>query len=55
VDVDTLWRDKDGVEFHWVGRACKIYTKVGGEWKMIAQTGLLQYPAAQPADGDEAG
>jgi ketosteroid isomerase-like protein len=46
VDVDTLWRDKDGNDFHWLGRACKIYTKVQGEWKMIAQTGLLQYPPA---------
>jgi ketosteroid isomerase-like protein len=47
VDVDTLWRDTDGIDFHWVGRACKIYTKVKGEWKMIAHTGLLQYPLAQ--------
>jgi ketosteroid isomerase-like protein len=31
VDVDTLWRDEDGVDFHWIGRACKIYTKVGRE------------------------
>lgn len=43
VDVDTLWRDRRGRDFHWVGRACKIYTKVDGEWKMIAQTGLLDY------------
>jgi len=27
----------------WRGRACKVYTRVGGEWKMIAQTGLLDY------------
>lgn len=46
MDVDTLWRDKDGNDFHWLGRACKIYTKVQGEWKMIAQTGLLEYPPA---------
>ncbi len=44
VDIDTLWRDESGNDFHWFGRACKIYTKVKGEWKMIAQTGLLQYP-----------
>jgi ketosteroid isomerase-like protein len=54
VDVDTLWQDKDGVDSHWVGRACKIYTRVGDELRMIAQTGLLQYPVAQQADGDEA-
>lgn len=43
VDVDTLWRRKDGVLNHWLGRACKVYTRVRGEWKMIAQTGLLDY------------
>jgi ketosteroid isomerase-like protein len=44
VDVDTLWRDGDGNDFHWHGRACKIYTLVGEEWKLIAHTGLLEYP-----------
>lgn len=43
VDVDTLWRDREGNDFHWLGRAGKIYTKVSGEWKMIAHTGLLDY------------
>jgi ketosteroid isomerase-like protein len=43
VDVDTLWRSHAGVDQLWHGRACKLYTRVGGEWKMIAQTGLLQY------------
>jgi ketosteroid isomerase-like protein len=43
VDVDTLWRSHAGVDQHWHGRACKLYTRVGGEWKMIAQTGLLNY------------
>ena len=43
VDVDTMWRDRDGNDFHWCGRACKIYTKVEDEWKMIAHTGLLEY------------
>jgi ketosteroid isomerase-like protein len=44
VDVDTLWRDRAGHDFHWIGRAGKIYTRVaGGEWKMIAHTGLLDY------------
>lgn len=43
VDVDTLWQGRDGTPNHWCGRACKIYTRVRGEWKMIAQTGLLDY------------
>jgi ketosteroid isomerase-like protein len=43
VDVDTLWRDAAGKDFPWKGRACKIYTKVAGEWKLIAHTGLLDY------------
>jgi ketosteroid isomerase-like protein len=43
VDVDTLWRSSEGVEQRWNGRACKIYTRIGDEWKMIAQTGLLDY------------
>jgi ketosteroid isomerase-like protein len=47
VDVDTLWRHRhDGSLQHWQGRACKIYTRlISGEWRMIAQTGLLQYGA----------
>lgn len=44
VDVDTLWRrHSDGQDFHWQGRACKVYTKVGGRWLLIMQTGLLRY------------
>ena len=43
VDIDTLWRDKAGEEDHWLGRTCKIYALVGGEWKMIAQVGALRY------------
>src|SRR5690606_164006 len=46
VDVDTLWRARDGADFHWRGRACKIYTWMGEEWKLIAHTGLLEYPPA---------
>lgn len=46
VDVDTLWRSHAGRDQRWRGRACKIYTLTGGEWKMIAQTGLLDYRAA---------
>ena len=43
VDVDTLWRSPTGTDFRWIGRAGKAYTLVGGEWKMIFQTGLLDY------------
>jgi len=46
VDVDTLWRTPDGADFHWCGRACKIYTKMDDGWRLIAHTGLLEYPAA---------
>lgn len=49
VDIDTLWRGADGAESHWCGRTCKIYTWVGGEWQMIAQTGVLDY--ATPPTG----
>lgn len=44
VDVDTLWRHREtGRDFHWRGRSCKGYTLVGGEWKLIFHTGLLDY------------
>ncbi|MEE9573581.1 MAG: DUF4440 domain-containing protein [Candidatus Neomarinimicrobiota bacterium] len=44
VDVDTLWRNKStGNDFHWKGRACKVYTKMADEWKLIMHTGLLNY------------
>ena len=44
VDVDTLWRRRDGGgDFHWKGRACKIYARMGDEWKLTAHTGLLAY------------
>jgi ketosteroid isomerase-like protein len=44
VDVDTLWRHKETKEdFHWKGRACKGYTKIGDEWKLIYHMGLLDY------------
>ena len=32
-----------GKEQHWVGRSCKIYTKVNERWFFIHQTGLLEY------------
>ena len=43
VDIDTLWVDKEGNKNHWKGRVCKVYSKVGNEWKMIMQTGVLEY------------
>ena len=43
LDVDTLWRRPDGTDFLWKGRACKVYSKVGAEWKLIMHTGLLDY------------
>ena len=43
VDVDTLWRDRSGKDFHWKGRACKVYSRVGKDWKMTMHTGLLEY------------
>ena len=43
VDVDTLWRTPTGHDFRWLGRAGKGYTLVDGAWKMIFQTGLLDY------------
>lgn len=43
VDIDTLWRDKDGNEDHWKGRVCKVYSKVGNEWRMTMHTGVLEY------------
>ena len=44
VDVDTLWRRRrDGRLFHWKGRACKGYTRVGDRWLLILHTGLLDY------------
>jgi len=47
VDVDTLWRDPSGRDFHWKGRACKVYSRVGSEWKMTMHTGLLNYSSRQ--------
>jgi len=44
VDIDTLWRmDATGGEDHWLGRTCKLYALVNGEWKMTSQTGALRY------------
>lgn len=43
VDIDTLWIDGAGRENHWQGRVCKVYSKVGDEWKMTMHTGVLDY------------
>lgn len=44
VDIDTLWRNRrTGKELHWLGRACKTYAKLEEGWRMIAQTGVLDY------------
>ncbi|MFX1273096.1 MAG: nuclear transport factor 2 family protein, partial [Promethearchaeota archaeon] len=43
VDIDTLWRDREGNDNHWKGRVCKVYSKVGNEWKMTMHTGVLEY------------
>ena len=43
VDIDTLWVDTGGHENRWLGRVCKVYAQVGGEWKMTMHTGVLTY------------
>jgi len=43
VDIDTLWIDHNGHNDHWLGRVCKVYAKVAGEWKMTMHTGVLEY------------
>jgi ketosteroid isomerase-like protein len=44
VDIDTLWIEKkSGKNDHWKGRVCKVYAKVGSEWKMTMHTGVLEY------------
>jgi hypothetical protein len=43
VDIDTLWRDPEGNDRRWKGRVCKVYSKVGGEWKITMHTGMLEY------------
>jgi ketosteroid isomerase-like protein len=53
VDVDTLWRrNEDGALMHWLGRACKGYTRVRGQWLLIYHTGLLEYAAESAPPGD---
>ncbi len=43
VDIDTLWVDKENSKNHWKGRVCKVYSKIGEEWKMTMHTGVLEY------------
>ena len=43
VDIDKLWIDGEGRQSHWKGRVCKVYSKVGSEWKMTMHTGVLDY------------
>ena len=43
VDIDTLWIDHTNNRNHWKGRVCKVYTRMGQEWKMIMHTGILTY------------
>ena len=47
VDIDTLWIDNAGNQNHWKGRVCKVYAKVGDEWKMTMHTGVLDYSGLQ--------
>jgi len=45
VDIDTLWRRRDGAdEMRWKGRVCKVYALVGDQWKLTMHTGALTYP-----------
>jgi ketosteroid isomerase-like protein len=43
VDIDTIWLDSQNRENHWKGRVCKVYSRVGNEWKMTMHTGVLKY------------
>jgi ketosteroid isomerase-like protein len=51
-DKDSPWHDAEaegdesegGKKLHVVGRAAKIYTTVGDEWKLLYQPGTMHYP-----------
>jgi ketosteroid isomerase-like protein len=44
VDIDTRWRHREtGEEMRWLGRVCKVYSLVGGQWKLTMHTGALDY------------
>ena len=40
VDIDTEWRTPKGASVRWAGRAIKYYTRLDGDWKLIAHTGI---------------
>jgi catechol 2,3-dioxygenase-like lactoylglutathione lyase family enzyme len=50
VDIDTLWRRRrDAEQMNWNGRVCKVYARIGDDWKLTMHTGALRYPpAAEP-------
>lgn len=49
VDIDTIWRAKDGAIDRWKGRVGKVYAKLAnGEWKMTMHTGVLDYAGRSP-------
>jgi ketosteroid isomerase-like protein len=43
VDIDTLWITARDQHNHWKGRVCKVYARVGEQWKMTMHTGVLDY------------
>jgi ketosteroid isomerase-like protein len=43
VDIDTLWIDEAGQSQPLESRVCKVYSKIGDEWKMTMHTGVLDY------------
>jgi hypothetical protein len=47
VDIDPLWQADDGASSYWLGRVCKVYAKIGSEWKMTMHTGVLRYPPSK--------
>lgn len=54
MDIDSLWRTRDTKQdIHWKGRVCKIYTRMSdGEWKLIFQTGPLDYGLCRDRNAD---
>jgi len=47
VDIDTRWRHREtNDEERWLGRVCKVYSLVAGEWKLTMHTGALDYSRA---------
>jgi ketosteroid isomerase-like protein len=52
VDIDTRWRQREtGDALRWCGRVCKVYSLVGGEWKLIGHAGALDYSRIPPPRG----